>query len=79
MRTQHHWRAVGYTRDVVDEDDPEGFKVLDDELVVDNLVITKDWWLEYPRHPVQRLNGFFNARAESSRRREYHLVDVHPT
>ena len=54
----------GTVVDVVDEDDAEGLEVLDDELVVNDLVVAVDRRLEDPRHPVECLNGLFDAGAK---------------
>ena len=77
MGAQHDGRARGYDGDVVNEDDAKRLKVLDDELIVHDLVVAKDGWLEDARHPIEGLDGLLNPGAESPRGREYDLVDFH--
>jgi hypothetical protein len=74
---QHHWRSAWYVGDVVDEDDAQGFEVINDKAIVHDLVVAKDRWFEDAGHPVEGLDGLFHTGAEAARRCKNYLVDTH--
>ena len=62
---QHHRRTGGNVVDVVDEHDAEGFEAFHHQLVVDDLVVAVDRFVEGPDHPGQRLDGHLHAGTEA--------------
>ena len=74
---EHHGRARGNLRDVVDEHDAEPAEPVDHELVVDDLVVAVDGRVEDAHHPRERLDGHLHAGAEAPWGREQHFLDPH--
>ena len=77
MRAQHEGCVTRHNRYVIDENHADGLKVLHDEAIVDNLVVAVNRGLEDSRHPVEGLDGLFDASAKASRGGEYDSVNVH--
>ena len=77
MGTQHHRCARRDDVDVVNEDDAERLKVVDHKLIVNDFVVAVHGRFENSRHPIERLDGFFDTRAETSRGSEHDSVNFH--
>ena len=75
---RQHDRAPGrHVGDIVDEHHTLVFEPLDHELVVDDLVVAVDRWLERTHHPGQRLDRHLHPGAEPARFGEQDAVDAH--
>ena len=77
MRAEHQRCALRHLVDVVDEDDALLDEPVHDVLVVDDLVVAVDRWLEDGDHPRKRLDRLLHAGAEASWLRQQHPIDVH--
>ena len=78
MSRQHDRAAKRDIGNVVDKHHALGFKLLDNELVVHDLVVAVHRSREAAHHEGQRLDSHLDASAKTTRLGEQHSINIHP-